>query len=121
MDNDYTADEAEWSAQGRYLNCARGRVTLTNTPVTGENTAYSVAFDRFRRARGYESSPLLRRLLIEPAGTVPHGRCYVKDHGERRVSRGGEPETGGGLATAFIYDPRDSRQPDVGFRVAYIA
>lgn len=120
-DNDYTAAEADWVAQGCYLDCSRKKITLTHSAVRGANTAYSVAFSRFRRARRYQGNLLLRRLLMEPAGIVPQGRMYVKDHGERMVSRGGEPETGGGLAAAFIYDPRDSRQPDVGFRIAYIA
>lgn len=120
-DNDFNAHEASWLSQGRYLDCARRRVTLRKHASEFRSSAYDVPFRKVRRARCCDSSRLLQRLLIEPAGVLPQGSFYARDYGQRMLARGGEPETGGGLATAFLYDARDSRQPDVGFRVAYIA
>ena len=73
------------------------------------------------KSGGYASNRLLRRLLLEPSLTLPQGRIYMRNFGERLPCRGGgwDGGAGAGLATLNLNASRVFKNTIVGFRPAF--
>lgn len=121
-DNDYAAAEADWVAQPQYFDSS-----LSNTPTLTMGPAgagyKNTTLDGIAQSADYESSQLLRRLLLEPAGITPQGRMYINTEDERVPCRGGSRSTGGdaGLASVDLTNGRGGRNVSIGFRPAFVA
>ncbi|HET8552706.1 MAG TPA: SUMF1/EgtB/PvdO family nonheme iron enzyme [Gammaproteobacteria bacterium] len=142
-DNNYTLAEANWAAQAAYFDSpVDGTGTdgsyigapILSDAVThfGDPDPASNAYNQYNSinpwsnlatSAGYVSDPLLRRLLIEPAGIAPQGYFVGRNYGERLPSRGGSWNGGGnaGLAALNLGYPRSNRGANVGFRPAFVA
>ena len=73
------------------------------------------------KSGGYASNQLLRRLLLEPSLTLPQGRIYMRNFGERLPFRGGAWYDGAnaGLAAVNLNHSRVLTGTDFGFRPAF--
>lgn len=142
-DNDYTLAEANWQAQAAFfdspvagdgvgsdnLGASILAEAVTNyadpDPTSAGYNDYNNTYpwSSLATSAGYVSNPLLRRLLIEPAGISPIGYLSVRNYGERLPYRGGGWRGGGGagLAALDLHYPRSVRSTAVGFRPAFVA
>jgi len=111
--------ESGWVAQGAYLDGASG-ITLTDAAPTIATT--SAVWRDMPKSLGYVSNQLLKKLLVEPAGSTLNGRVYSDISGERICQRGGYSKLGGGsgLAALYLGQLRTATSSDFGFRLAYI-
>lgn len=73
------------------------------------------------KSSDYVSNQLLRRLLLEPSLTLPQGRIYMRNFGERLPYRGGSWSNGNsaGLAALSCEGSRVRENINIGFRLAF--
>ena len=123
-DNHFSQPDAEWPSTGKFLSNDSGSPELAaSAPSNGNEDATSVVWNNMQTAAGYESSELLRRLLIEPASIELQGRLYLRDFNERFPRRGGARRSGSdaGLAALLLHDARSHRHVHIGFRPAFVS
>ena len=128
-----TQAETSWSFIDAYLDASTtsgGAPILSNQIINrlgtiGDNAnAGNYANADWRamtKSGGYASNQLLRRLLLEPSLTLPQGRIYMRNFGERLPYRGGDWRSGAnaGFAAVFLSNPRVYTSTSVGFRPAF--
>ena len=128
-----TQAEVDWAFVDAYLDASTptgGVPILSNQIINrlgtiGDNFAsgnYANADWRaMTKSGGYVSNQLLRRLLLEPSLTLPQGRIYMRNFGERLPYRGGYWSNGSvaGLAALDLLNPRLLASAYIGFRPAF--
>ncbi len=128
-----TQAEASWAFVDAYLDSTSttGGAPVLSHAVTNRlgtagdsaNSGYSANADwkSMTKSSGYVSNQLMRRLLLEPATTLPQGRIYMRNFGERLPIRGGYWHVGAyaGLAAVALNDSRANTRPFIGFRPAF--
>lgn len=128
-----TQTEESWMLVNAYLDASTptGGTPILSAAITnrlgaiGDNTdsgyVASVDWGAMTKAEGYVSSQAMKRLLIEPASTLPQGRIYMRNFGERVPIRGGGWGDGAdaGLAATFLHFSRAALGPVIGFRPAF--
>ena len=128
-----TQAETGWSFIDAYLDASTttgGAPILSNQIINrlgtiGDNAnAGNYANSDWRamtKSSGYVSNQLLRRLLLEPSLTLPQGRIYMRNFGERLPYRGGRWNDGAdaGLAAVALSASRVSTNTNLGFRPAF--
>ena len=128
-----TQAETGWSFIDAYLDASTttgGATILSNQIINqlgtiGDNTnagnSASSDWRAMTKSGGYASNQLLRRLLLEPSLTLPQGRIYMRNFGERLPYRGGAWGSGAsaGLAAVILHGSRVSTDTNLGFRPAF--
>ena len=128
-----TQAETSWSFIDAYLDASTttGGAPILSNQITkrlgaiGDNANAgnyaSVDWRAMTKSSGYVSNQLLRRLLLEPSLTLPQGRIYMRNFGERLPFRGGYWANGAdaGLAAVDLSSSRVSTNADIGFRPAF--
>lgn len=128
-----TQAETSWSFIDAYLDASTttgGAPILSNQIINrlgtigdNANTGNYANSDwrAMTKSGGYVSNQLLRRLLLEPSLTLPQGRIYMRNFGERLPSRGGAWYDGAsaGLAAVNLADSRVRADTHIGFRPAF--
>lgn len=116
---DYTADPGTVSAGKPYrLN------TVLQYPASNDAPYGSMSFAALTAAENVNVPELLKALALMPADSGNHGGdyAYMRNVGERLVSRGGNWYRGGSAGVFFAYGsyPRSYCDPRIGFRPAFI-
>lgn len=128
-----TQAEASWAFVDAYLDSTSttGGAPVLSHAVTNRlgtagdsaNSGYSANADwkSMTKSSGYVSNQLMRRLLLEPATTLPQGRIYMRNFGERLPIRGGTWNYGAnaGLAAVALDFSRAAANTYLGFRPAF--
>ena len=128
-----TQAEAGWSFINAYLDASTttgGVPILSNQIINrlgtiGDNSnagnSANADWRAMTKSGGYASNQLLRRLLLEPSLTLPQGRIYVRNFGERLPVRGGYWSSGAnaGLAAVSLDVSRVGTLTHLGFRPAF--
>lgn len=128
-----TQAEASWAFVDAYLDSTSttgGAPVLSHTVTNrlgtagdSANSGYSANADwkSMTKSSGYVSNQLMRRLLLEPATTLPQGRIYMRNFGERLPFRGGRWDYGAsaGLAALTLDNSRVYTSTSIGFRPAF--
>ena len=128
-----TQAETSWSFINAYLDASTtsgGAPILSNQIINRLGTIGNNAdagnyagadWRAMTKSGGYASNQLLRRLLLEPSLTLPQGRIYMRNFGERLPCRGGYWNDGAnaGLAAVGLHYSRVSTFTSVGFRPAF--
>ena len=128
-----TQAETSWSFIDAYLDASTttgGAPILSNQIINqlgtiGDNANTGnyadVDWRAMTKSGGYASNQLLRRLLLEPSLTLPQGRIYMRNFGERLPYRGGTwaEGDGAGLAAVSLFNSRVYTLTNIGFRPAF--
>ena len=128
-----TQAETSWSFIDAYLDASTttGGVPILSNQIINRlgtigdnaNTGNSANSDwrAMTKSGGYASNQLLRRLLLEPSQTLPQGRIYMRNFGERLPCRGGVWSGGAnaGLAAVVLGASRVYSSTTLGFRPAF--
>lgn len=128
-----TQAEASWAFVDAYLDSTSttgGAPVLSHAVTNRLGTAGDSANGRYSadtdwrsmtKSSGYVSNQLMRRLLLEPATTLPQGRILIRNYGERFPIRGGSwfDGTFAGLAALDLFNPRVFTYTATGFRPAF--
>ncbi|MDR7119771.1 hypothetical protein [Rheinheimera soli] len=114
-----TQAEASWALQAAYLNAVAG-VTLSDALTTTAST--NTPWATMPKSGGYVTNQLLKRLLVEPAGSALTGRIYQQNSGERLPCRGGRWIDGSdaGLGSLRLNFTRADTGTLIGFRAAFV-
>ena len=128
-----TQAETSWSFIDAYLDASTttGGVPILSNQIINRigtigdnantgNSASSI-WREMTKSGGYASNQLLRRLLLEPSLTLPQGRIYMRNFGERLPWRGGTCYDGAsaGLAAVYLGNSRVRTGTNLGFRPAF--
>ena len=128
-----TQAEAAWAFVDAYLDASTptGGVPILSNTITNRigtlgdssNAGNSASADWWTMAKAgaYVSNQSMKRLLLEPATTLPQGRIYMRNFGERLPCRGGNWYSGAaaGLAAVSLDNSRAYTGVSLGFRPAY--
>lgn len=115
-----TQAEVSWALQAAYLDAVAG-VTLSDALTTTAST--NTPWATMPKSGGYVTNQLLKRMLVEPAGSTLTGRISQNNAGERLPSRGGDWNDGSvaGLGSLSLNDARSTASSSVGFRPAFVS
>lgn len=141
LDNDPSIAEENWHKHNAFFDSTSasqegtgsvGNVVLSNKvdnrngPLGEDSNDYpssdTTRIDNVSHASGYEPKEILRRLLIEFAGTgLIDGRVYARNYGERFPLRGGHWSLGSnaGLGALSVRHGRGYSLSLIGFRPAF--
>lgn len=141
LDNDPSIAEENWHKHNAFFDSTSasqegtgsvGNVVLSNKvdnrngPLGEDSNDYpssdTTRIDNVSHASGYEPKEILRRLLIEFAGTsLIDGRVYARNYGERFPLRGGYWHNGtyAGLGALYVHSDRGISSSHIGFRPAF--
>ena len=128
-----TQAETSWSFIDAYLDASAttGGVPILSNQITNRlgtigdsanaGNYANADWRAMTKSGGYVSNQLLRRLLLEPSLTLPQGRIYMRNFGERLPLRGGgwSHGAGAGLAAVYLLNSRADTDASIGFRPAF--
>lgn len=141
VDNEYGLAEGAWPGQAAYFDSpvagdGVGTDNLGSPLLAAAVTQYagpmgnSGSFDYNQAslwagmvtAGSYVPNPLMKRLLLEPAGVSPAGYVIGRNYGERPVVRGGPNQltTYCGFGALKFFNVRSHVSSARGFRPAYV-